>query len=80
MIEKLVGLDNVAFVGELSGERNLLAFTHAEHALALGNLCDNQLLCLSGLRALQLQMLVAHVKHQYDFSHFQEQGNIPKRK
>ena len=78
MIEKLFGLDNVAFVGELSGERNLLTFTHAEHALALGNLCDNQLLCLSGLRALQ--MLVAHVKHQYDFSHFQGQGNIPKRK
>lgn len=80
VLQKLIGHEAVRFVGEVTGEHNILAAVLTRGMRSLGNLCDNELLSTEGVESLKVQLLVANSKHEYHLAYFQGQENIPRRK
>ena len=80
LVQRLAGLAEVGFVAEVAGPFNILAAISAKDTQALGDLCDNEILVMKGLREMQVQLLVANTKHQYYLAYFDGQPQIPRRK
>ena len=80
ILGKLTAMQSTGFVAEVAGAYNILAVISTSDTLSLGNLCDNELLSARGVHALDVQLLVAHAKHQYHLAHFDPQTRIPSRK
>ena len=78
--QRLVALEQAAFVGEISGKHNLLAAFNTTDALQLGDLCDDEILGAKGVDSVDVQMLVVNIKHDYRFSVFDSLAEIPRRK
>ena len=72
VLAKLNDLEDTHFVAEVSGTHNILALTTTRDTLSLANLCDNKLMPMSGVRTLDVQLLVDTYKHQYHLAHFDE--------
>ena len=73
-------LPAAAFVGEVAGPSNLLALLITPDNLSLGDISDNELLSMRGVRQVNAQILVANIKNEYYLSHFTAQDQIPSRK
>ncbi len=80
VLQKLIEHEAVVFVGEVTGEHNILAAAMTKGMRSLGNLCDNELLSTEGVESLKVQLLVANSKHEYHLAYFHGQENIPRRK
>ena len=80
VLDKLTAMETTGFVGEVAGARNILALMNTSDTLSLGNICDNELLPLRGVHALDVQLQVATAKHQYHLAHFHPPSCIPARK
>ncbi len=80
VIAALRNQECVGFLGEVSGESNLLALINIEDTQALGNVCDNELMSLPGVKNLHVQLLVATTKHQFHYAVFDRQPQTPRRK
>ena len=80
IIQRLMDLDAVAFAGEVAGHANLLALLITPDNLSLGNLSDNELLPMRGVRRIDAQIVVANVMYEYYLSHFEPPDQIPRRK
>ena len=70
IVKRLIAQQDIHFVGELTGTHNLLALTTTKDTLTLGNLCDNELLSMTGVTRLDVQLLVATTKHEYHLAYF----------
>lgn len=73
-------LPAAAFVGEVAGPANLLALLITPDNLSLGDISDNELLPMRGVRRTDAQILVANVKNEYYLSYFAAKDQIPPRK
>lgn len=80
VLNKLTAMDSTGFVGEVAGAYNILAVMSTSDTLSLGNICDNELLSLRGVHALDVRLIVANAKHQYHLAHFDPQNPVPARK
>ncbi|MEM9623884.1 MAG: AsnC family transcriptional regulator [Pseudomonadota bacterium] len=70
VLDKLTHLEEAPFVAEVAGQYNVFALTTNEDTLTLGNFCDNELLTMRGVHALDVQLQVATTTHQYQLSYF----------
>ncbi len=80
IVQRLMDLPAAAFVGEVAGPSNLLALLITPDNLSLGDISDNELLSMRGVRQVNAQILVANIKNEYYLSHFTAQDQIPSRK
>jgi DNA-binding Lrp family transcriptional regulator len=79
-IQELVEIEDVTYVAQVSGNYNILLLVATQDAQTLGNLCDNKLLAMRGVDKLNVQLLVANLKHEYHICYFEGQEDIPRRK
>lgn len=80
IVQRLMDLPAAAFVGEVAGPSNLLALLITPDNLSLGDISDNELLPMRGVRRINAQILVANFKNEYYLSHFAAKDQIPPRK
>ena len=80
VLEELQHMESISFLAEVTGEANILAFLNASNTQELGDLCDNQVLSLPGVRSMQVQLLVSSTKHLVHYAYFDALEEIPRRK
>jgi len=80
ILKRLVALDATAFVAEVAGSSNLIALFVTPNNQSLGDITDNQLMSMRGVREADAQIMVAHIKQDYFLSHFEAAQEIPRRK
>ena len=80
VLQRLTEHQSIVFVGEVTGEHNILASAITSGMRPLGHLCDNELLSTKGVENLKVQILVANSKHEHHLAYFQGQQEIPRRK
>ena len=79
-IQQIVEIEDVTYVAQVSGNYNILLLVATTDTQTLANLCDNTFLAMRGVEKLSVQLLVAHLKHEYHVSYFEGQEDIPRRK
>lgn len=80
VIKKLQELDSISFLVEVTGKANIFALATSTDPQTLGDLCDNQILSIPGVRSVHVHLLVSTAKHLVHFAHFDGAKEIPKRK
>ncbi|MCY4214487.1 MAG: Lrp/AsnC family transcriptional regulator [Gammaproteobacteria bacterium] len=80
VLKRVVALEPARFVAEVAGTANVFALLSTSDNQSLGDLTDNELMSMSGVREVDAQILVANIKHGYYLSHFEAKERIPPRK
>ena len=80
VLERIADLEAAAFVAEAAGVSNVIALFITPDNQSLGDITDNRLMSMRGVRKIDAQILVANIKHEYYLSHFDAAEQIPRRK
>ena len=80
ILERVVDLKPALFVAEVSGTANVFALLMTPDNQSLGDITDNELMSVPGVREVDAQILVANIEHGYYLSHFEAKERIPPRK
>ena len=80
VLERVVALESARFVGEVAGTANVFALLITPDNQSLGDITDNELMSMPGVREVDAQILVANIMHGYYLSHFEAKERIPPRK
>ena len=80
VLERIADLEAAAFVAEVAGVSNVIALFITPDNQSLGDVTDNQLMSMRGVRKVDAQILVTNIKHEYYLSHFEAPERIPRRK
>lgn len=80
VLARIADLEVAAFVAEVAGVSNIIALFITPDNQSLGNITDNELMSMRGVRGVDAQILVANIKHSYYLGHFQTAERIPRRK
>lgn len=80
VLARIVDLEGAAFVAEVAGVANVIALFITPDNQSLGDITDNELMSMRGVREVDAQILVANIKHSYYLGHFQAAEQIPRRK
>ena len=80
VLERIVALSSARFVAEVAGAANVIALLVTPDNQTLGDVTDNELMSMPGVRQVDAQILVANIEHGYYLSHFEAKERIPRRK
>ena len=80
VLEELQQLESISFLAEVTGEANIFAGAHASSPQELGDLWNDQILSIRGVRSVRVQLLVSTAKHLVHYAYFDALEEIPRRK
>lgn len=80
VIDELRQMDALPFLVEVTGKANIFALTTSADVQELGDLCDNKILSMRGVRSIEVHLIVSTEKHLIHYAHFDGVQEVPKRK